>query len=152
MPPRKFCMKFLERHFANSVGNLIDTCPSFCSATQQTRFAFCAGNHIRLSALSGSAPWPQPPSPSPPVGVTGATIWKIGHERRQACASPRGEGRFSAFRCGGDRNHADREFTFADLVLNTRTWLIQHLMQCKSRVIPCVASVVFFLATSSRSR
>jgi hypothetical protein len=55
------------------------------------------------------APWPQS-SRQPIYSVTG-------HENRAVCGSPRSERRVSAFRRRGDRNHADREFAFADLLL-----------------------------------
>ena len=58
--------------------------------------------------------------PSPPRGH-GSQSFVIGvrHEDRAVCRSPRSERRVSAFCCGGDRNHAYREFDFADLVLIT---------------------------------
>ena len=98
---------------------MIDTCRIVFAAQHNTRgLRFAVRNHIRPCALNGSAPWPHPPSPSPPIGVTGATIWKIGHEDRRICRSPRGDGSLSALRSGGDRNYADCQFTFADLLLS----------------------------------
>jgi hypothetical protein len=48
----------------------------------------------------------------------------VAHEGREVCRSPRSEGSLSAFRRGGDSNHADWEFGFADLVLT--------VLACKS--------------------
>jgi hypothetical protein len=118
IPPRKFCEEFLERHFANSVGNLKymsivlqrNTTNAVCVLRREPHSSVC------VEWFGSVAPTPQ--SPHDRAGVTGATIWKIGHEDRGICRSPRGEGSFSALRSGGDRNHADRQFTFVDLLLS----------------------------------
>ena len=60
---RKFVLNFLE-HYANSVWELIHR---FAAQHDGRDFVFCARNHIRLSALNGSAPWPHPPKPLTPV-------------------------------------------------------------------------------------
>ena len=62
-----------------------------------------------------------PPKPlAPKVGVTAATnlfIWTLANEDRTDCWSQRSEGSPSAFLRRGDRNHADHEFAFANLLL-----------------------------------
>ena len=92
---------------------------SFCSATRRARFCVLRQEpHSSVCVERFGSVAPPPKAPHPRAGVTGATIWKIGHEHPEACASPRGEGSFSALRSGGDRNYADCEFTFADLLLS----------------------------------
>ena len=41
----------------------------------------------------------------------------VAHEGREVCRSPRSEGSLGAFRRRGDRNHADHEFAFANILL-----------------------------------
>ena len=56
----------------------------FRSAMRQAQFTFCTRNHTRPSALNGSAPWPHPPSPSPPCRGHGSHHLKNGHEAFEA--------------------------------------------------------------------
>jgi hypothetical protein len=57
------------------------------------------------------------------LSLNGISYWiatsDVEHEDRTVCGSPRGEGSFSAFCSLRDRNHADWEFDFADLVLSS---------------------------------
>jgi len=80
--------------------------------------AWCDRNHTQRSAFSIWLRGLDIPSAPTPREVTAAPLGSS-HEDRETYRSPRSERRVSAFRRGGDYNHADRELDLDDPVLSS---------------------------------